>query len=396
MCLDECFSNQRRGACGTLCVLSGFLVSSNEFQSPPPDGRLAPSYDILRAGECGMLSVQCPSCAKKLKVADKLAGKRNSLPRLRQQPVSAAPTGVTKENAPTREPPSRAPQPGTGPSGPAARRRQRSRRQSHAFLPAVSTITRCPGAAPAPPPKQLVDFLAILRRATTSSWPDSGPYRVLKVLGHGGMGVVFLAEDAKLKRKVALKAMLPSIAQEQISASRFLRRSLQAMAHVKHAHVATIYQVDEDQGVPYLAMELLVGEPLDVLLKRQPILPIPEVLRIGREIAEGLAAAPRPRPDPPRRATSSQEQHLAPKAAKGSPTTPPRSRSSISAWPGPARAMCKSRKAARSSAPRPTWRRNRPAAPRWTVAAISSASAWSSTAWRRAGSRSRASIPSRR
>jgi hypothetical protein len=63
------------------------------------------------------------------------------------------------------------------------------------------------------------------------------------------------------------------------------------MAAVKHDHVVTIYQVDEEHGNPFLAMEFLQGEPLDERLKRDGKMPVPEVLRIGREIAEGLDAA---------------------------------------------------------------------------------------------------------
>jgi|GEM_PF-479670 len=117
-----------------------------------------------------------------------------------------------------------------------------------------------------------------------------GPYRILSVLGCGGMGVVFKAEDPKLQRIVALKAMKPSVAATSNAGKRFLREA-RTMAAVKHDHLATIYQVDEDRGVPYLAMEFLDGEPLDKCLKRAGKLPIPEVLRIGREIALGLAAA---------------------------------------------------------------------------------------------------------
>src|SRR5262249_8373354 len=64
-----------------------------------------------------------------------------------------------------------------------------------------------------------------------------------------------------------------------------------AAAAVEHDHIVRIYQVGEDRGVPFLAMEFLRGEPLDARLKRAGKLPIPEVLRIGREMAEGLAAA---------------------------------------------------------------------------------------------------------
>ena len=64
-----------------------------------------------------------------------------------------------------------------------------------------------------------------------------------------------------------------------------------AAAAIEHDHIVTIYQVGEDRGVPFLAMEFLEGESLDDRLQRESRLPLAEVLRIGREIAEGLAAA---------------------------------------------------------------------------------------------------------
>lgn len=117
-----------------------------------------------------------------------------------------------------------------------------------------------------------------------------GPYRVRKVLGAGGMGVVFLAHDPHLERPVALKAMLPALAVSPSARQRFLREA-RAAAAVKHDHVVTIYQVGEDRGVPFLAMELLAGESLEERLKREGRLAVGDVLRIGREAAEGLAAA---------------------------------------------------------------------------------------------------------
>jgi serine/threonine protein kinase len=117
-----------------------------------------------------------------------------------------------------------------------------------------------------------------------------GPYRVLKVLGAGGMGVVFKAEDPMLQRPVALKAMLPTLAVSATARERFLREARSA-ASIKHDHIVHIYQVGEDRGVPFLAMEFLDGEPLDERLKRPGPMPLSEVLRIGREVAEGLEAA---------------------------------------------------------------------------------------------------------
>ncbi len=117
-----------------------------------------------------------------------------------------------------------------------------------------------------------------------------GPYRVLRVLGAGGMGVVFEAEDPHLDRRVALKAMLPTRAASPETRQRFLREA-RAAAAVEHDHIVHINQVGEDHGVPYLAMPLLKGESLDDRMKRPGRLPISEVLRVGREIAEGLGAA---------------------------------------------------------------------------------------------------------
>ena len=117
-----------------------------------------------------------------------------------------------------------------------------------------------------------------------------GHYRVLRILGKGGMGMVFCAEDPVLKRAVALKVMLPHRAESASAPRRFLREA-QAMASVKHDHVVTIYQVGEEGGVPFLAMEFLDGEPLNERLRREKRLPAAEVIRLGREIAEGLDAA---------------------------------------------------------------------------------------------------------
>jgi serine/threonine protein kinase len=135
---------------------------------------------------------------------------------------------------------------------------------------------------------ELVDFLA------PPQAPDElgrlGPYRVLGILGSGGMGVVFRAEDPHLHRPVALKAILPALAESAGARTRFLREA-RAAAAIDHDHVVTIYQVGEDRGIPYLAMPLLQGETMEARLLREKNLPVAEVVRIGREVAEGLAAA---------------------------------------------------------------------------------------------------------
>ncbi len=165
----------------------------------------------------------------------------------------------------------------------------RSPVEQTAVLPDTRDITAGSGT----PPPSFSGELPALSFLGPSQGPDEigrlGPYRVLKVLGTGGMGVVFLAEDVLLQRRVALKSMKPSVVSGQ-ARERFFREA-RAAAAIEHEHIVSIYQVGEDRGVPYLAMQLLQGEALDERLKRDPVLPTAEVLRIGREIAEGLAAA---------------------------------------------------------------------------------------------------------
>jgi hypothetical protein len=117
-----------------------------------------------------------------------------------------------------------------------------------------------------------------------------GGYRVLRMLDAGGMGVVFQAEDVALARPVAIKVMRPQLAQDPQARERFLREA-RAAAKVKSDHVVTIHQVGEDRGAPFLSMELLQGEPMDVWLRRGCRPNVPQILRLAREIAMGLAAA---------------------------------------------------------------------------------------------------------
>jgi eukaryotic-like serine/threonine-protein kinase len=123
-----------------------------------------------------------------------------------------------------------------------------------------------------------------------------GPYRILKLLAKGGMGFVFQAEDPRLGRLCALKTMLPEMAQRPDMKERFLREA-RAAAQLEHDHIIPIYQVDEDRGVPYIAMPFLKGASLEEWYKQkkkdQPGTPLaePQILKLGREIARGLAAA---------------------------------------------------------------------------------------------------------
>jgi serine/threonine protein kinase len=113
-----------------------------------------------------------------------------------------------------------------------------------------------------------------------------GNYRVLRLLGQGGMAFVFLAEDIALGREVALKVMKPEL-QELGGWERFLREA-RLLAASKHEHLVTIYQAGQQDNVNYFAMELLQGESLADRLDRSPRTPVAEILRLGREIASGL------------------------------------------------------------------------------------------------------------
>jgi urea transport system substrate-binding protein len=117
-----------------------------------------------------------------------------------------------------------------------------------------------------------------------------GHYKVLKILGQGGMGMVFQAEDTRLQRLVAIKVMLPELAGHSSTRERFLREA-RAIAILRNDHVVTIYEVNQENDVPYLAMEFLQGQSLDDRLSTGQPFTLAEILRITREIASGLAAA---------------------------------------------------------------------------------------------------------
>jgi WD40 repeat protein len=124
--------------------------------------------------------------------------------------------------------------------------------------------------------------------------PDSlgrlGPYEVSEVLGRGGMGVVLKGFDAKLQRVVAIKVMAPPLAVSAGARRRFLREA-RAAAAVRNEHVIDIHAVEEADGLPYLVMEYVAGVSLQERLDRTGPLELPEILRIGAQVAAGLAAA---------------------------------------------------------------------------------------------------------
>jgi hypothetical protein len=126
-----------------------------------------------------------------------------------------------------------------------------------------------------------------------SSKPGSlgrlGHHEVQEVLGKGGFGIVVRAFDESLHRMVAIKVLSPQLASTSPARKRFLREA-RASARVRHGNVVQIYAVEE-RPLPYLVMEFIPGQTLQQRLEQSGPLEVPDILRIGAQIAHGLAAA---------------------------------------------------------------------------------------------------------
>jgi TolB-like protein/Tfp pilus assembly protein PilF/predicted Ser/Thr protein kinase len=114
-------------------------------------------------------------------------------------------------------------------------------------------------------------------------------YRIIEKLGEGGMGVVYKAEDLSLERPVALKFLSARTAGTEEDASRFVHEA-KAAASLNHPNICTIYEIGEDDGRTFIAMECVEGENLRARMQKAP-LPLDEALTIAADIARGLAAA---------------------------------------------------------------------------------------------------------
>lgn len=117
-----------------------------------------------------------------------------------------------------------------------------------------------------------------------------GPYRIVKVIGFGGVGTVYEALDSLLNRPVALKVLNKKWLDDDVVKERFLREA-RLCTMIKSPHVPLMHTVGEENGVPYLAMELLAGFTLDDLMKTSHVFTTVQIIRLGREMAKGMAAA---------------------------------------------------------------------------------------------------------
>ncbi|MBS0261839.1 MAG: serine/threonine protein kinase [Planctomycetes bacterium] len=178
-----------------------------------------------------------------------------------------------------------------------ADRRQRVQALLQAYDDAGSFLQQPAGDWRNPPPPPVVEEPAPQipnGLLTPSDRPDClgtlGPYEIREFIGRGGMGIVLKALDPMLNRIVAIKALAPELAALGSFRKRFAREA-RAAAAVSHPHIVTIHAVDDTSNPPFLVMECIIGRSLQQKIDQTGSLKLTEILRIGTQMAEGLAAA---------------------------------------------------------------------------------------------------------
>ncbi len=163
-------------------------------------------------------------------------------------------------------------------------------RETQALLDEIrSRRTALPIVMPAARTERDEDRRTLMRPRSLPDRLDralAGRYKILRPLGTGGMSAVFLADDLRNRRKVAIKVLRPEVA-KAIGADRFLRE-VRIEAHLEHPHIVPLYDSGDADGLPYYVMRYYESESLKQRLQREPQLPIEETIRITKDVAAAL------------------------------------------------------------------------------------------------------------